>query len=73
MKETEEVISFNYDCLIDETLRRSGAGKWNARYGYGFNLGKLGSNLSSDGSWMRKTPETKEKTIKLYNTASIAN
>jgi len=66
MKETEEVISFNYDCLVDETLRRSGAGKWNARYGYGFNLGKRGSNLSGDESWMPKTPATKERTIKLY-------
>jgi hypothetical protein len=49
MKPGDEIISFNYDCLVDETLRKYGAGKWNVRYGYGFNLGKRGSNLSGEG------------------------
>jgi hypothetical protein len=61
MKEREEVVSF-----IDETLRNRGAGKWNARYGYGFDLGKRGSNLSGDAYWMPQAPATKDRTIKLY-------
>ena len=32
----DTVISFNYDCVIDDALRRSGDGKWSARYGYCF-------------------------------------
>ncbi len=32
----DTIISFNYDCVIDDSLRRCGAEKWSARYGYGF-------------------------------------
>lgn len=32
----DTVISFNYDCVMDDALRRSGDGKWAARYGYAF-------------------------------------
>ena len=44
----DEIISFNYDCIIDDSLRRCGDMKWNARYGYGFDLGLGGSQLSGD-------------------------
>lgn len=36
MRAGDTTISYNYDCLIDHALRTSGAGKWNAYYGYGF-------------------------------------
>ncbi len=62
----DEIISFNYDCLIDETLKRVGASTWNSRYGYGFDLGKGGSNLSGDSHWMPGQPANKINTIKLY-------
>lgn len=32
----DTVISFNYDCVMDDALRRAGEGKWAARYGYAF-------------------------------------
>lgn len=32
----DTVISFNYDCVLDDALRREGNGKWNAAYGYAF-------------------------------------
>jgi hypothetical protein len=32
----DTIISFNYDCLIDDALRRSGNAKWNAATGYCF-------------------------------------
>ena len=32
----DTIISFNYDCVVDDALRRSGNGKWSARYGYAF-------------------------------------
>jgi hypothetical protein len=66
LKTKDEIISFNYDCLIDETLKRSKAQIWNARYGYGFNLGRGGANLSGDDYWMPKSPATKLNTVKLY-------
>ncbi len=31
----DTVISFNYDWLLDETLRARGQGKWDPRFGYG--------------------------------------
>lgn len=46
----DELISFNYDCLLDDSLRRKGSGKWNPRYGYGFWLSKRGS-LSGYQHW----------------------
>jgi hypothetical protein len=66
MKTNDSIISFNYDCLIDETLRRHGSGKWNSRYGYGLNLGKGRSNLVGDADWAPSTPAPKKKTIGLY-------
>jgi hypothetical protein len=66
MKPKDSIISFNYDCLIDETLRQHGTGKWNPRYGYGLNLGKRGSNLVGDSEWAPSAPAPKQKTIGLY-------
>jgi hypothetical protein len=67
MKWGDEIISFNYDCLIDCTLRNNGNGKWNPRYGYGFKLGSRGSRLVGDAAWMpENNPATREQTVKLY-------
>ena len=63
MKCDDEIISFNYDCLIDETLRAHGEGKWNTRYAYGFNLGKRGSNLTGEDKWQPVSPASKNNTI----------
>jgi hypothetical protein len=66
MKSGDEVISFNYDCLIDESLRKYGHDKWNPRYGYGFALGNGGSNLKGDKKWEPPKVATKNGSIKLY-------
>lgn len=66
MKPKDDIISFNYDCLIDETLQEHGAGKWNPRRGYGFNLGKRGSKLLGDDKWAPKVIADKGDTISLY-------
>jgi hypothetical protein len=44
-------ISFNYDCVLDDSLRRKGKDKWNAHYGYGFKLGAKGKGLSGYDHW----------------------
>ncbi len=62
----DHIISFNYDCVIDDALRAAGAEKWSARYGYGFGLGKGGGNLSGDRAWDPSGPAGKEQTIHLH-------
>lgn len=34
----DSVVSFNYDCLMDLALKRHGNKRWNAKYGYGFEI-----------------------------------
>lgn len=59
----DDILSFNYDCVIDDSLRRCGGGKWNSRYGYGFNLGARGMRLEGDSHWMPEVVVEKEKTV----------
>jgi len=51
LRPRDHVITFNYDCVLDCALREFGSGKWNPRYGYGFNLGSRGKNLAGDDFW----------------------
>jgi hypothetical protein len=62
----DSILSFNYDCLVDHMLRNSGSEKWNARYGYGFDLGQKGRLLQGDVSWQPATPARKNETIRLF-------
>jgi hypothetical protein len=36
LRARDVLISFNYDCVLDDALRRAGAGKWVAGHGYAF-------------------------------------
>lgn len=36
LRANDVVLSFNYDCLMDEALRREGGKRWRAETGYGF-------------------------------------
>jgi hypothetical protein len=66
MKASDELISFNYDCLLDETLKNHGKSKWDARYGYGFLLKGRGA-LTGDQHWQPSTPAgSKEASCHLY-------
>jgi len=60
------LITFNYDCLLDFALKRYGDYKWNARYGYGFNLGKSRDLLSGDDFWQPTAPAPQPETIRLF-------
>lgn len=62
---SDSLISFNYDCLLDDTLKDHGNNKWNAQYGYGFPLRKNGG-LKGYEHWQPKNPSSKNKTIKLF-------
>lgn len=46
----DDLISFNYDCVLDYALKNHGRGKWNPRYGYGFILGARGRGSPSGGT-----------------------
>lgn len=61
-------VSFNYDCVLDDSLRRKGAGKWNPHYGYCFKLGAKGKGLSGDSYWTPpgKSAPGKDKTIQVH-------
>lgn len=45
-------VSFNYDCVLDDSLRRNGHGKWDPHFGYGFKLKPKGKGLSGDEHWL---------------------
>ena len=51
----DTIISFNYDCVIDHSLRTSGAGKWSARYGYSF---PNPSTVNGTEAWDAANPPT---------------
>ncbi|MEX2227563.1 MAG: SIR2 family protein [Dehalococcoidia bacterium] len=62
----DSVVSFNYDCLIDDALKRHGDGKWNAHYGYGFELSPGGGgNLRGDHHWSPDRIATRVDTVTL--------
>jgi hypothetical protein len=61
----DTIITFNYDCLLDYALQQNGNDKWNAHYGYGFQLGSHGTNLSGDVFWQPKDQATKQTTVRL--------
>lgn len=62
----DTILTFNYDCLIDHMLQVAGSGKWNARYGYGFDLGQRGRLLVGDDPWQPDDPARKGETLHLY-------
>lgn len=49
----DTVISFNYDCVMDDALRRVGNSKWSAKYGYAFTAP---SRITGSANWDPATP-----------------
>ena len=62
----DDLITFNYDCVVDFALKGHGDGKWNARHGYGFNLGARGKRLDGDDFWQPARPAARTRTAHLY-------
>jgi len=59
---SDNLITFNYDCVLDYALRSEGSKKWNARHGYGFRLGTRGYK-----AWQPRLPAmTNKPTVHLY-------
>lgn len=66
LRKNDAIISFNYDCVIDSSLKRKGGGKWSPRYGYGFKLGSHGKLLTGDDHWRPHELHEPQETVKLY-------
>ena len=62
----DKILSFNYDCLLDYSLKEHGNNKWHPRYGYGLNLGPRGSHLEGDAYWTPTTPAKQDSTARLF-------
>lgn len=62
----DTIIGFNYDCLLDFLLKHRGSRKWNAHYGYGFNLRPRGRALSGDDFWQPNIPASQNDTVHYY-------
>ncbi len=54
----DTVISFNYDCVMDDALRRAGDGKWAAKYGYAFSQPSRVAAVG-DAHWSHVNPATR--------------
>jgi hypothetical protein len=62
-------ISFNYDCILDDSLMRNGGKRWNPHYGYGFKLKPSGKGITGKEHWnLRPNDEwpEKDKTIRVH-------
>jgi hypothetical protein len=53
LRPRDTILSFNYDCVIDDALRRKGDAKWAARYGYAF---AQPSRIVGDAHWSPTDP-----------------
>lgn len=62
LRPRDTVISFNYDCVMDDALRRVATGQWSARHGYCFP-----SKRAVDGweVWSAEDPPPFNSTINL--------
>jgi hypothetical protein len=59
----DTIVSFNYDCLIDDALRREGDNIWSARWGYGFP--RSGYELIGAEHWDPDVPASRENSVRL--------
>jgi hypothetical protein len=73
LKADDTIMSFNYDCLVDHSLRKHGNGKWNARYGYCLPLPRGRGGSIGEGPWQPDTPSTGKRTIRLLKLHGSTN
>ena len=73
LKDRDTIISFNYDCLIDHSLRKHGDGKWNPRYGYCLPIPRGRGGSIGESPWQPGTPSSGKQTIRLLKLHGSAN
>jgi hypothetical protein len=62
----DQLISFNYDCVLDYSLKEYGNDKWNAKRGYGIQLGRGRNLFKGYEKWNPQKPSKETDTISLY-------
>jgi hypothetical protein len=71
LRPADTLISFNYDCLIDDALRRFGDDKWNPKWGYGF---PSTYQLEGIDTWMPDKPAaTRRSSLRLLKLHGSVN
>lgn len=60
MANQDTIVSFNYDCLIDLTLKKWGKDKWNPRTGYGVPVYARGEKGAGTRHWAYPESDKKE-------------
>lgn len=61
LRPRDDLITFNYDCVLDYALKTAGSGKWNARYGYGLKSGTRGHK-----AWQPTVKASRKNSVHLY-------
>ncbi len=61
----DDIITFNYDCVLDFSLKDCGSSKWNPRYAYCFDLGSRGHRLEGDNFWEPQVKAEQDGTVHL--------
>jgi len=66
LKEKDNILSFNYDCVLDYALKKYGDSKWNPKFGYGFKLVPTSTNLKHYDKWQLSGGSQNKDTVHLY-------
>ncbi len=67
----DSIVSFNYDCLIDDVLSRYGDNKWNPRWGYAFPTRQAVDGLDR---WSPKKPARgRKESLRLFKLHGSVN
>lgn len=61
LRRRDDLITFNYDCVLDYALKAAGSLKWNARHGYGLRSGVRGHT-----AWQPTRRASRKTTVHLY-------
>ena len=62
----DSIINFNYDCVLDYSLKSKGDKKWNPRYGYALPIGSGNRKLPGEEHWMPNDPTKDKSNILVY-------
>jgi hypothetical protein len=66
LKPQDDIISFNYDCLLDYSLKKFGNNKWNAQFGYSLKNGQRNKYLKGFEYWQPDQLATRKETVNYY-------
>lgn len=63
LRPRDTILSYNYDCLLDHSLKAFGSGKWNARAGYAFRKGDNPLKCVGPQYWNPPAPSSAKESV----------